>query len=462
MTSKNKQAKLQKNQEVEGEVIDITYEGLGVLKVDNFPIFVTDALPGELVKVGVTKVLNNYAFGRVIERIKTSPDRVENEHKEMISSGIAPLVNLKYDAQLAFKQNQIKELFHKVGIDDVEITETIGMDNPTQYRNKTVVPVKMQDGKLTTGFYRRGSHKLVPMGDYYLNDPKIDAAVGVVRDILDKYKVSAYDETTREGTVRYVMIRRGYYSHQMMLVIVATKIELPHEKEIIDEIHFALPELRSLILNYNPKQTNVQLGLDNRTLFGEDVIHDELLGLDFVISPNSFYQVNPQTTEILYKKAADMAELDKNDTVIDAYSGIGTIGLTVADRVKEVIGVEVVEPAVENAQINKAANNIQNAEFIANDAPTQFIEWAKKGIKPDVVFVDPPRKGLTSELIQSVGLMAPKKFVYVSCNPATLARDAVELIEQGYKITRPIVPIDQFPQTMHIESITIFEKNDEN
>jgi 23S rRNA (uracil1939-C5)-methyltransferase len=376
----------------------------------------------------------------------------------MISSGIAPLVNLKYDAQLAFKEKQIKELFHKVGLNDIEISPAIGMKTPNKYRNKTVVPIKFQDGKLTTGFYRRGSHKLVPMNDYYLNDPEIDKAVGIVRDILDKYKITAYDEISRSGLIRYVMIRRGYYSHQLMVVLVATDRKIPGESLIVDEIVKALPELKSLILNYNPKQTNVQLGLENRTLYGEDEIHDELLGLDFAIGPNSFYQVNPQTTEILYSKAAELAELSGDETAVDAYSGIGTIGLSIADKVKKVIGVEVVEPAVENAQINMKNNNVENAEFVANDAPAQFIDWAAQGLKPDVVFVDPPRKGLTPELIDALGIMSPKKFVYVSCNPATLARDAVEIIEQGYKITRPILPIDQFPQTMHIESITVFEK----
>ncbi|MDR2661134.1 MAG: 23S rRNA (uracil(1939)-C(5))-methyltransferase RlmD [Lactobacillaceae bacterium] len=449
---------VEKNQEITGEVVDVTYEGLGVIKIDNFPIFVADTLPGEIVQLGITKVLNNYAFGRLIKRIKTSPERIENEHAEMITSGIAPLVNWKYESQLKFKQNSIKQLFHKVGIDDVDILPTIGMENPTRYRNKTVVPIKYQDGKLTTGFYRRGSHKIVPIDDYYLNDSKIDQVVGITRDILNKHNVSAYDEISRKGILRYVMVRRGYFTGELMLVIVATENKLPNEENIISDLKKAIPDLTSLILNHNPKQTNVQLGLENRTLAGNDVIHDKLLGIDFVISPNSFYQVNPQTTEILYQKAAELAELNGDEIAIDAYSGIGTIGLSIANKVKQVIGVEVVEAAVKNAQINKETNEIKNADFIANDAPEQFIKWSKEGLKPDVVFVDPPRKGLTPELISALGEMAPNKFIYVSCNPATLARDAVEIIEKGYKISRPILPIDQFPQTMHIESITVFEK----
>ncbi|MGL2236834.1 23S rRNA (uracil(1939)-C(5))-methyltransferase RlmD [Oenococcus oeni] len=456
--SKKTYSKLVKNQELTGDVIDLTYEGLGVVKVDDFPVFIVNSLPGERIKFAITRVLNSYAFGRVLGIIKESPDRVRADHPEMIASGIAPLVNLSYPAQLEFKRKQIRQLFHKVGIDDLEILPTLGMKNPTHYRNKTVVPVKFQAGKLVTGFYRRGSHKLVPIEDYYLNDPKIDVVVGIARDVLNDFHISAYNEISQEGIVRYLMVRHGYHSGQTMLAVVATKKHLPHEKEIIKEINQRIPDLTSFLLNYNPKQTNVQLGLDNRVLSGQQVIHDTLLGLDFEIGINSFYQVNPQTTAVLYTKAAELAGLKSNQLVIDAYSGIGTIGLSIARQVRKVIGVEVVVPAVEDAKKNMLANRIENAEYIAADAAEQFIKWADAGVKPDVVFVDPPRKGLTSDLIQSLGVMAPLKFVYISCNPATLARDAVLIKEQGYRISKAVLPIDQFPQTMHVESITVFEK----
>ncbi len=455
--NKKSYSDLVKNQELIADVVDLTYEGLGVVKVADFPIFVADALPGEVIKLSVTRVLNSYAFGRVVDRIKVSADRVTIKHPEMIASGIAPLVNLAYPAQLVFKQKQIQQLFHKAGIDDVEILPTLGMADPTHYRNKTVIPVKFQNGKLVTGFYRRGSHKLVPINDYYLNDPKIDAAVGIVRDVLNDFHITAYDEITRQGLLRYILVRRGYHTGQMMIAIISTKKKLPQERSIIAAITAKIPDLTSLILNYNPKQTNVQLGLDNRILFGEPVIHDTLLGLDFEIAVNSFYQVNPQTTAILYTKAAQLAELKGNELAIDAYSGIGTIGLSIANQVKKVIGVEVVKAAVDDAQKNLLANHIQNAEFIAEDAPKQFAIWAQQGIKPDLVFVDPPRKGLTIDLIRALGMMRPAKLIYISCNPATLARDAVLIKSEGYRIAKPVLPIDQFPQTMHVESITVFQ-----
>lgn len=452
-----KKAPVVKNQEIIGEVVDITFQGLGVVKVDNYPIFVVDAIPGEQIKVGVTRVLQNYAFGRTIERLVASPNRVAVEHNQLITSGIAPLVNLKYEAQLELKRNQVQQLFKKVGL-AVEVDPTIGMEKPYHYRNKTVVPVKYQDGKLVTGFYRRGSHNLVPIDDYYLNDPKIDQAIGVVRDILNAHGTTVWDDATKQGEIRYIMVRRGYYTHEMMVGLITATRELTNEAAIVADIVESLPELKSLILNYNPRQTNVLLGTENRVLHGQSTIQDTILSNKFNIGLNSFYQVNPQTTEVLYSLAAQKAGLKPTDTVIDAYSGIGTIGLTVANQVKKVIGVEVVEPAVEDAKVNMALNNVQNAAFIANDAPEQMRQWQAEGLKPEVVFVDPPRKGLTPELIEAVAGMAPETFVYISCNPATLARDAVQIIEQGFEIDGPVTPLDQFPQTTHVESIVVFKR----
>lgn len=449
---------VKKNDQLKGTVVDFTFLGMGVIKVENYPIFIANTIIDEEVEFVVTKVTANYAFGKVLSIIKASKNRVENLHPQLINSGIAPLIHIEYPEQLKLKQNQIIQLFKKQGI-TVEVDPTIGMDDPTHYRNKTVVPIKNQDGKLVTGFYRRGSHRLVSIEDYYLNDRKIDQTVGLVRDILQKYFVQAYDDESKTGSIRYIMVRRGYYSHQLMVVLVSAKKKIPNQDEIIKDIQAAVPELKSLILNYNPRQTNVQLGDDNKVLFGEDHITDSLLGKQFVIGPNSFYQVNPQTTEVLYALAAKKANLKANQLVIDAYSGIGTIGISVADQVEKVIGVEVVEPAVEDAKANAKQNNIKNIEFIQADAPQQFIEWQTQGIKPDVIFVDPPRKGLTEELINAVSKIKPETFIYISCNPATLARDAKQLIEKGYRIDGPITPIDQFPQTTHVESITVFKSN---
>jgi len=447
-----------KNQEFEAEVVDLTYQGMGVVKFEDFPIFVVDAIPGEIIRVGITKVQTNFAFGRVIKRLKESDERNHDVDQAALTTGIAPLANLTYEAQLRFKQNQIQQLFKKVHVDAV-VNDTIGMENPVGYRNKAQVPVRVVRGELTTGFYRRNSHILVPIEDYYIQDPEIDKAIIVVRDLLRKYQLDAYDEQTHTGDIRTVMVRRGYYSHEMMVVIVTRRNKLPVAEAIVAGIKAALPEVKSIIQNVNTEKTNVILGKTNKTLWGADYITDTLWGKTFEIGPMSFYQVNPQTTEPLYSMAVEKAGLTGTETVIDAYSGIGTISLSVADKVKSVIGVEIVPGAVADAKRNAKINGISNVEFELGKAEEKMVEWQEADVKPDVIFVDPPRKGLTPELIDAATAMAPEKIVYISCNPATLARDAVQLIEDGYHIDGPVQPIDQFPQTTHIESVTVFVKD---
>lgn len=453
-----KKAPVVKNQEFDATVIDLTYEGNGVVKVDDFPIFVANAVPGEEIRVGITKVAGTYAFGRVIKTLKESADRNKEVDVATLTTGIAPLAHLNYDAQLRFKQNQIQELFKKQHV-DVEVSETLGMENPTGYRNKAQIPTRELRGELTTGFFRRGSHNLMPIEDFYIQDPEIDKAIVVIRDILRKYHIPAYNEFEHTGVIRNIMVRRGYYSHEMMVVLVTRSKKVPGAEMIVADIREALPEVKSIIQNVNQEKTNVILGEKNNTLWGKDVITDTLFGKKFVIGPNSFYQVNPQTTETLYQLAADKAGLTGDEEVIDAYSGIGTISLTIADRVKSVLGVEVVPGAVDDAKRNADINGVNNAKFELGKAEEKMVEWHEAGMRPDVIFVDPPRKGLTPELIDAATGMEPEKFVYISCNPATLARDTVQILENGYHIQGPVQPIDQFPQTTHIESVIVFVKD---
>ena len=453
-----KKAPVVKNQEFDATVIDLTYEGNGVVKVDDFPIFVPNAVPGEEIRVGITKVAGTYAFGRVVKTLKESEDRNKDVDVATLTTGIAPLAHLKYDAQLRFKQNQIQELFKKQHV-DVEVSETLGMENPTGYRNKAQIPTRELRGELTTGFFRRGSHNLMPIEDFYIQDPEIDKAIVVIRDILRKYHIPAYNEFEHTGVIRNIMVRRGYYSHEMMVVLVTRSKKLPGAEMIVEEIREALPEVKSIIQNVNQEKTNVILGEKNNTLWGKNVITDTLFGKKFAIGPNSFYQVNPQTTETLYQLAADKAGLNGDEEVIDAYSGIGTISLTIADRVKSVLGVEIVPGAVDDAKRNADINGVTNAKFELGKAEEKMVEWHDAGMRPDVIFVDPPRKGLTPELIDAATGMEPEKFVYISCNPATLARDTVQILANGYHIEGPVQPIDQFPQTTHIESITVFVKD---
>ena len=405
----------------------------------------------------MTQVNRKFGRAKVVEILEASPDRVASGKDYLLEAGIAPYVNLAYDAQLRLKQQQVQKLYKEYGI-DVDVAPTIGMDNPTHYRNKTVVPVKYVDGKLTTGFIKkRTPGDIVPLDDYFVNDEKIDQIIGIVRDILDAHKVSVFDDDTQEGEMRYIMVRRGYYSHEVMVVLVTQTPTLTDEDAIAADIAEAVDGIKSIILNHNPRSLHVLTSGDNRTLWGADAIHDKLLDIDFEIGPNSFYQVNPQTTEVLYDMAATKGELKESDTVIDAYSGIGTIGLTVADRVDKVLGVEVIERAVIDAQKNVANNNVKNAEFVTADAPEQMQKWKDGGLKPDVIFVDPPRRGLTEDLLDAVADMNPDRFVYVSCNPETMARDAKYLIDKGFRIKGDIQPLDQFPQTAHVEAVAVFE-----
>ncbi|MCP1276434.1 23S rRNA (uracil(1939)-C(5))-methyltransferase RlmD [Leuconostoc citreum] len=440
-------------------VDDIRLDGMGIVYVTSkYPLYIADAIPGEMLKIEVIQVDKFSGYAKIIERLTVSDQRQDSQRQYLIVAGTAPLVNLKYEAQLELKRQQVKRLFEAQNI-EVVVDSTIGMANPTYYRNKTIVPVKWQNGHLTSGFYRRGTHELVPMTDYFVNDANIDQAIITVREVLENYQISAYDPDTQVGAIRYIMIRRGYYSHELMVVLVANDAQINHESAITQELRQNLPELKSLIFNYSPKKDYVLLSPNNRTLWGETAIKDTLLGYTFLIGPNSFYQVNPQTTEVLYDLAARKADLKTTDIVIDAYSGIGTIGITVAKQVRKVLGVEVVPGAVADAQLNMRMNHVDNAEYILADAPQQFKLWQEANLQPDVVFVDPPRRGLTNALIKATTDMAPDRIVYVSCNPVTLVRDAAELVQQGYHIDGPVLPVDQFPQTSHVESITVFKKN---
>ncbi|CAK8053680.1 23S rRNA (uracil(1939)-C(5))-methyltransferase RlmD [Eupransor demetentiae] len=450
-------APISKNETITTTIVDLSYQGMGVAKLDHFPIFVANALPGEEVELQATKVLKNYAFGRVVKRLSDSPDRVEVPDKVALAAGIAPLANLAYPAQLKFKQEQVENVFQKLHL-DVAVAETIGMEDPTHYRNKAQVPVQMVKGHLATGFYRRGSHTLIPTDHFYIQNPEVDQAVAATREVLDGLGLQAYDEKTKKGLVRHIMARYGEQSGELMVVIVTNHAKLPGKELIIERLRAKLPALKSLIQNINNVHTNVIMGGENVTLWGADKIEDTLLGKTYQIGPNSFYQVNPKTTAKLYQLAAQKADLKPDDVVVDAYCGIGTIALSVADQVKQVYGVEVVPDAIADARENARLNGVDNASFITADAPEQMQKWQAEGLKPSVVFFDPPRKGLTPEVIEATVAMEPERIVYVSCNPATLARDAAQLIETGYHFDGPVQPVDQFPQTVHVEAVVAFKR----
>lgn len=452
-------APVKKNDELTVTITDLTYQGLGVAKVDGYPLFVTGALPAERVVIHVTKVQKNFGYARVVRWETTSPDRTAAPNKVLTQTGIAPLAHLSYAAQLRFKRKLITDLLQKAHL-EIEVAPVMGMDDPWHYRNKAQVPVREVDGHLRTGFYRQRSHQFVPVTDYGIQDERIDAILQVVCTVCDLYKVPAYDEEHHRGVLRHIMVRRGYYSHEVMVVLVTRTQKLPHAQEIAAQIMQRCSDVVGVMHNVNPKRTNVIMGETTTVLAGQPTITDELNGVRFAVSAQSFYQVNPQQTERLYATAVERAHLTPEMTAVDAYCGIGTITLTVARHVKHVYGVEVVPEAIKDARRNAALNGVTNATFAVGTAQEWMAKWADQGIRPDVVFVDPPRKGLTPDLIASIAQMAPQRVVYVSCNPATLVRDLQQFMQAGYRVSAPIQPVDQFPQTVHVESVTVLERTD--
>lgn len=447
-----------KNQELTVDIIDLTHEGMGIAKVDGYPLFIENALPGEKVTIHVLKVGNKFGFAKVKDFLRKSPDRIENADERYIRTGIAPLAHLSYEKQLLFKQQQVENVMKKVAkMPNIAVLPTIGMTNPTGYRNKAQIPVRRIDGQLQTGFYRKNSHDLVPIENFYIQDPAIDQAIVMIREILQKYQVKAYNETTHEGFLRHIVIRRGHYTHQMMVVLVTRKAKFFKGTQIAQEIAKALPEVVSIIQNINEEKTNVILGEREQVLYGSSTIEDQLLGKTYQISAKSFYQVNTIQAERLYQTAYDFAELTAEDIIIDAYSGIGTIGLSVADKVKHVYGMEVVADAVQDAIKNAKLNGLTNTTYVTGNAETVMAQWVKDGIQPTVIFVDPPRKGLTPSFIKASCEMNPEKIVYISCNPATMARDLALFNELGYA-AQQVQPVDLFPMTSHCECVVWMTK----
>ncbi|EMF0474551.1 23S rRNA (uracil(1939)-C(5))-methyltransferase RlmD [Enterococcus hirae] len=446
---------VKKNERYTLDIIDLSYEGMGVAKIDGYPLFIENALPGERVEVMVVKVGNKFGYGKVEKWLTESPDRQPLKDNRLLRTGIAPLAHLNYEQQLLFKQKQVENVMSKIAkMPEVDILPTIPMENPVGYRNKAQIPVRRMDGRLATGFYKKNSHELVEIEDYYIQDPAIDEAIKRVRDILQRFQVRGYNEAKNEGQIRHIIIRRGHYSHEMMVVLVTRKEKFFKGKEIASIIHEELPEVVSVIQNINEEKTNVILGDKEKVLYGRSYIEDQLLGKTYRISSKSFYQVNTEQTEKLYQTAIEFAALQKEDTVIDAYSGIGTIGLSLADKVKEVYGMELVPEAIEDAQFNALTNKIENAHYEVGKAETVMKKWQDKGVKPSVIVVDPPRKGLDARFIASAIDMAPAKLVYISCNPATFARDAKLFAESGYEVKK-VQPVDLFPQTHHVELVAL-------
>lgn len=446
---------IKKNDLIEIEITDLSHQGLGVGHLEGFPVFIENALPGEVVQAKITHVGRRRGHGFTTEIIEKSPHRVEIVDSLHTQNGTMPLQHLAYAEQLTFKQRQVQDALSRIaGMRDFPVEPTIGMDEPFGYRNKAQIPVREINGKLTTGFYRKGSHDLIPIEDFVIQAPEIDAAIIKTRDVLRKYEIKAYDEENHTGDIRHIIVRRGHFTGDIMIVLVTNQLVLPEAQAIVADLRQAIPELVSVVQNINREKTNVILGKQSMVLYGQDYYEDELLEHRYKISHQSFYQVNSLQTEKLYQTAVDYADLTGTETVIDAYCGIGTMTLALAEHAQQVYGVEIVPEAIADARANAKQNGLDNVEFAVGDAGEWMVEQVKAGLTVDRVVVDPPRKGLTKEFIESVLAIQPERMVYVSCNPNTMARDIERLVAGGYELEK-VQPVDMFPQTYHIESVAL-------
>jgi 23S rRNA (uracil1939-C5)-methyltransferase len=446
-----------KNDYIDVVFEDLTHDGAGVAKVDGYPIFVPNGLPGEKAQIKVIKANKGYGFGRLIEIHEKSPFRVEIMDEEAHKYGGTQLAHISYEGQLKYKENQVRQVLTRIGkLEDVKVLPIIGMDNPWNYRNKAQVPVGEKDGKLIAGFFKPRSHEIVDTNESVIQLPEVNEAVQAVKEICNELNISAYDEESHKGVLRHIMARYGKQTGELMVVIITRTADIPNKNQLVEKIVAKLPKIKSIVHNVNSKRTNVILGEKTTTLWGNEVIYDYIGDVKFAISALSFYQVNPVQTKVLYEKALEYAELSGDESVIDAYCGIGTISLFLAQKAKKVFGVEVVPEAIEDAKRNAELNGFTNAEFAAGEAEVVIPKWYQEGNSADVLVVDPPRKGCDEALLQTIIEMKPKKVVYVSCNPATLARDLRILEDGGYK-TVEVQPVDMFPHTTHCEAVARIE-----
>ena len=444
---------VQKNEYIDVLFEDLTHDGAGVAKVEGYPLFVPDGLPGEKAKIKVIKVNKGYGFGRLMEITEASPYRVEPECPIYKECGGCQLQHMSYEGQLKAKEKQVSDVLQRIGkLENVKVHPVLGMENPWRYRNKAQVPIGEYEGGLIGGFYQQRSHQIIDMKACIIQQEKNDEVVKGVKEICNINGVRAYDEQKHKGELRHIMARYGLKSGEVMVVLVTRTNELTGKKKIIEEIVKTIPGVKSIVQNINSKKTNVIFGEETRVLWGEEVIYDSIGDIKFAISARSFYQVNPEQTKVLYDKALEYADLTGEENVIDAYCGIGTISLFLAQKARKVYGVEIVPEAIEDAKKNAELNGISNVEFAVGEAETVIPEWYENGVVADVLVVDPPRKGCDDKLLQTIINMKPKKVVYVSCNPATLARDLRVLEDGGYQ-TVEVQPVDMFPQTMHVECV---------
>lgn len=449
---------IEENQEYTVTIEDVSSDGNGIAHIDGFAVFIPQTAEGDVARIKVKTVKKRFALASLTKIITPSDKRIEAGCPHYEKCGGCQLRHIKYDEQLKIKKNIVENAMRRIGgFDLFRLEEIVGMENPMRYRNKMVFPVGKTDGKNLCGFYAQKSHDIISLTDCVIGD-KINIAVNnAVIDYMNENNISAYDEKTHTGIIRRVFTRKSFSTGDIMVVISANAEKLPYYEKLISKLRNVSDKIASIILNINTRRKGAVITDENITLWGADRISDKLCGVNFMISPQSFFQVNPVQTEKLYSKALEYANLDKNMSVMDIYCGIGTISLCAAKQAKKVIGVEIVEKAIADAKENAINNGIENAVFYADSAENIVPKLVAQGETPDVVILDPPRKGSDEATLSAIVKAQPKRIVYVSCNSATLARDARFLAANGYKITRSSA-FDLFPHTTHVETVMLMQR----
>ena len=452
-----KKVPVKKNEEYIVSIIDNGFEGEGIAKIEDYTIFVPGAIKGEEIKILIVKVQVSYAFGKIIEVIEKSEHRINPDCVTYKRCGGCNLRHVEYEETLNMKQNAVQSLVNKTLKNPVKVKQTVAMGNPYHYRNKLQFPIgEDKNGEPIIGVFANRTHEIIPVQGCAIQDIKSIQIAKYVVDAIKEFGLSVYDEKTGNGLMRHVVVKASKSIEEYMVILVINANELPHAREIAEALRGACHSIVSVVVNVNLKNTNVILGDKNVTILGRDYIVDRLGDYYFKISPLSFYQVNPVQAEALYNYAIEAAGITKDDVVFDLYCGIGTISIFMANSAKEVYGVEIVEQAIEMAKENAKFNEIENTHFIAGDTEivlTDLIENRK--VLPDVIIVDPPRKGLDKTSINNILKVKPRRVVYISCNPASLVRD-LNLLEDLYEV-KEIQPFDMFCFTSHVECCALLE-----
>jgi len=446
-----------KNDILELNITGITLQGDGIARCGGVPVFVPGVCPGDTIKALLLKVKPNCAFGKSLEVLTPSPRRVDPRCGAFPRCGGCVFRCLGYDVELEIKQREVEQILRRIGKLDIEVEPILGADTCERYRNKTLLPVREIGGRVQAGFYARHSHRVVTCGDCKLQPELFGRLAEAVCQWAQETRCPVYDEATGRGLLRHIYLRSAQGCTQILVCLVVNGRGVSRPDILIARLRAASAAVKGVLLNRNGAATNVVLGDELTLLWGEDHITERLRGLEFTLSPLSFFQVNPAQTERLYAVAAEFMALQGDERVLDLYCGTGTIGLTVAENCAELVGVELVPQAVEDAKRNAARNGISNARFLCADAAKAAAQLARERWRPDIVLVDPPRKGCEPALLQTIAGMAPRRVVYISCDPSTLARDLAILRELGYE-TKRVKPVDMFPRTGHVECISLLEQ----